>query len=894
MRFDVLEMISSARDVTNAVVLTHNIDFVFVQTVVLSAFRRCGYPTITIFADSGCAAQTFAQQKAVLTDLGVTYRVVPVAMGPGFRFHPKAVLLTGAERGTLLVGSGNLTFGGWRENGEVWTRFESETDGSGPFRAFRDFLREVIKRVVLPEAIEREVEEVFDPGTKSWMSADSGADPSPFVGRVGSGPPLLDQIVSAAGDRPIDELLVCAPYFDHDGVALRELIAGVGVRHTTVLCQAGRTALHQRAWKPNAAKATLKGIDFRCAGFVEQERSAFIHAKFYGLRRADDVLVLVGSANCSRAALTVDGNVGNAELMVARSLTPQAFEEEFLGELVVSPEPVILEHGPPDDAEAAAIGPSLRILAARFEAGCLLVGYAPAAAKIAECLVDGKTAPFDATEQDVVSVLCPSEPKFVTLRARVEDAVVESEPAWIDLERRLRATAHSRSLADSFRARIQPGAWGADGWAEVLDVFCKHLSYMPVVGPGFAAPRRGGSAESDDLTFTVADVFAADYRTPKLDRAWFPPEIGGDGRVHSLQQLLLRLFGVEPNEREEESSAGVRPEESGVDDDAEDAEGDEVVDRPERLLSTPPNDEAIKDRNRRRIARIVDQIESAMTNSEFLAVRSTDYLATDLKLASALFGVGLRKGWMGRERFFELTHTIWSSLFFAQAPGKEGWLERRAGAAEDSDAFIRSMESAELSAALIGWYLAALTPEGGSLETARFTLAAALAVARVPWLWHGGSQEEIEKELAVLLAHTNEGGLDREERIRWAETEWKRLIQRGQALRCLEAAIHGKRLGVLRDRITLDDLLPGDVLWQGKAGFCVVLRGRSRSGRDNVPVLKLQGEAAESAFTASATVPVRALLDDKVIPYTADFGDNPRAVLSEFIGELSSEVLRQS
>ena len=339
MRSDVLDVVSSARDVTNAVVLTHNIDFVFVQTVVLSAFRRSGYPTITVFADSGCAAETFAQQRAVLTDLGVRYRVVPVAMGTGFRFHPKAVLLTGAEKGTLLVGSGNLTFGGWRENGEVWTHFESEADGPVPFRAFRDYLTDVIKRLVLPEAVEREVEEAFDPGTKSWMSADAGVDTGALVGRVGSGPTLLEQMVTASGEGPVEELLVCAPYFDHDGVALQELVASVRARRATVLCQAGRTTLHERAWKPNAAKATLRGIDFRRVGPAEQERSAFVHAKFYGFRRADEVMVLAGSANCSRAALTVSGNVGNAELMVARSLTPQAFEEEFLGELDVSSEP---------------------------------------------------------------------------------------------------------------------------------------------------------------------------------------------------------------------------------------------------------------------------------------------------------------------------------------------------------------------------------------------------------------------------------------------------------------------------------------------------------------------------------------------------------------------------
>ena len=419
MRSDVLEVISSARDVTNAIVLTHNIDFVFVQTVVLSAFRRCGYPTITVLADSGCAAESFAQQKAVLTDLGTRYRVVPVAMDTGFRFHPKAVLLSGEEAGTLLVGSGNLTFGGWRENGEIWTHFESGSDGAGPFRAFRNYLSEVLSRVVLPEAVEREVEEALAPRRKSWLSADA-TDEGALVGRVGSGPALLERVLAAGGDEPVEELLVCAPYFDHDGIALQELLARIGARRATVLCQPGRTTLQERAWKPNAAKGTLRGIDFRRSGSGEQQKSAFVHAKYYGLRRADEVVVLAGSANCSRAALTVHGNAGNAELMAVRSLTPRAFEEEFLGELDFPPEPVVLSDEPPDDGDARTDGTPLRILAARFEAGCLLVGYAPSSAIVVGCLVDGATAPFQATEKGVVTVRCPSEPKLVTLRGRVD------------------------------------------------------------------------------------------------------------------------------------------------------------------------------------------------------------------------------------------------------------------------------------------------------------------------------------------------------------------------------------------------------------------------------------------------------------------------------------------
>ena len=358
MRTDVLEVISSAKDVTNAVILTHNIDFVFVQTVVLSAFRRCGHPTITVFADSGCAAESFAHQKGVLTSLGVRYRVVPVEMAPGFRFHPKAVLLSGEEEATLLVGSGNLTFGGWRENGEVWTHFESGSDGAAPFLAFRDHLTDVIERVALPEAVKAEIDEAFEPSRKQWLSME-GTAANALVGRVGSGPALLERMLDASGGGPVNELLVCAPYFDDEGIALRELVIRVGALRTTVLCQAGRSTLQEQAWRPSSEKARLRSIDFIRPVSGGEKRSAFVHAKFYGFRRENDVVVLAGSANCSRAALTAEGPAGNAELMAVQVMTPQAFEEELLGELESSSEPIVLTDRPSDDVGGQCRAPDL-------------------------------------------------------------------------------------------------------------------------------------------------------------------------------------------------------------------------------------------------------------------------------------------------------------------------------------------------------------------------------------------------------------------------------------------------------------------------------------------------------------------------------------------------------
>ncbi len=884
MRNDVLKAISSAKDVSNAIILTHNIDFVFVQTVALAAFRRCGHPTITIFADAACAAESFAHQAPVLAGLGIRYRVVPVAMDPGFRFHPKAVLLSGEAAATLLVGSGNLTFGGWRENAEVWLRFDSERDGVAPFQAFRNYLAEVLGRVALPDAVAAEVDAAFDPKSKSWVSTETVAAAG-FVGRVGSGPTILDRMLDLVGSDPTDELLVCTPYFDAGGLALQQLATRVGAQQTTVLCQPERSTLTQQAWELNSGLASLQRVDFRRTCTSGEERSAFIHAKFYAFRRNHEVIVLAGSANCSRAALTISGRAGNAELLVGRVLTSNAFEEEFLGELTITTDPFVLRDEPlVDPVGRESIRTGLRVLAARFEAGSLLVAYSPPSVEILECLIDEKPVQFVSVEKGVLRASCVADPKSVTIRAWVDGEVVDSAPAWIDHERCLRATSRGRGLADSIRARIQPGEWNANGWAEVLGVFCKHLSYMPPSPTVHATSFGPNNREPTGVyEFTAADVFSLSYRVPSLNAIRIPDSLGRGSHVQSIQQLLIRWFSIVTEAPNIEGAA---------DSDHVESEGDEVVDRPESLYMPKPSAAEVTERERRRIEKLLCQLEAVIMSTEFLAERSPGNLATDLKLASALLRLGLREGWVERKRFFELTQNIWCSLFFSSAPqGNVGWLEYRAQTSEDIDAFISEMQSTELSAALIGWKLAAPTDDG-TPEAARFALAAVLAVARLPWLWHGGEPDEIANELAILLSYTADPGENREALVSQAESAWALLLQRGHAMRLLEAAVKSLSPAEIRDRISSDKLQPGDLLWQGNAGFFVVRHQASRAANGNVTVLRLQGDGGDAMFKASFTIPMLALLSEGVVPRSDDFGDEPRKILREFIDELNRAFSR--
>ena len=213
--------------------------------------------------------------------------------------------------------------------------------------------------------------------------------------------------------------------------------------------------------------------------------------------------------------------------------------------------------------------------------------------------------------------------------------------------------------------------WSADGWAEVLDVFCKHLSYMPVVGPGVrVTAHRKAALRSDGLMFTAADVFATDYRATKLDRVWFTSGHWWR-RAKSTPSNNCCCGGLA-------SSQMNRKRIPDMDDDNDDRNSEEVVDSGQNAFANNPAKrcEAVTERNRRRLARIRGSDRSR--DDELRVPRGTQ---PGLSRHGPEGGIGAvwrrdseKAGWSANGSS-ELTHGIWSSLFFARASGEEGWLE---------------------------------------------------------------------------------------------------------------------------------------------------------------------------------------------------------------------------
>jgi hypothetical protein len=144
------------------------------------------------------------------------------------------------------------------------------------------------------------------------------------------------------------------------------------------------------------------------------------------------------------------------------------FESSLVGDLQRIPAPAVLAETAPDPDDLP-VATTLRVLAANFESGTMMIGFAPARAQIRSCEVDGAKVRFSLAEAGIVSAACSVQPRSLRLEGLLDGTGTWSAPTWVGHEQHLRASARGRSLADSFRARMRPGGWNAPAWTEVMD-----------------------------------------------------------------------------------------------------------------------------------------------------------------------------------------------------------------------------------------------------------------------------------------------------------------------------------------------------------------------------------------------------------------------------------------
>ena len=291
---------------TSALFTTYSLSLSFFESVPFAAMAR-SVRDATVLTDVAGYAASLSEAGAL--GVGRNYEVIPIAIAAGGVFHPKIVVLV--EQGgpaRAMIGSGNLTFGGWGYNAEVVDVLVPGAD-SRAYADLADFLGDLAALTGPSDLLIASRK----PDLSAYIEACAAQGRRPGNGssrllHTLSGPTLAAQIAGMASDLGgALGLTVVSPYFSvHHGVAI--LAAELACNRIAVAVPSKALTYFDFA---AACAADLNVVPVICDGFDDKRR---LHAKLFDIECRRGRLLVSGSANATVPALA--GN--NIEAVVAR------------------------------------------------------------------------------------------------------------------------------------------------------------------------------------------------------------------------------------------------------------------------------------------------------------------------------------------------------------------------------------------------------------------------------------------------------------------------------------------------------------------------------------------------------------------------------------------------
>jgi len=610
VRKNILQWLDALKGpVEHLVILTHNVDLLYVENVLLPRLRDLGEPALMIIADAACAAMTFANQAGLTSSLGRRYRVIGVDLGGMRRFHPKAIFVLKKEQAHLAIGSGNLTAGGYGGNFEAWMTWDTIEEERPVIAAFLRVLQQLPSLISMPERLDNLTKAIADASFLQHLPESQGLLSSFSASILGQ--------MERLAPKPVQEIIIISPYFDSELVALRRLGTTFGSK-LTILAQPKRSGLSREQFQslpPEIRVCALKP--------ASDDEKRFIHAKVYAIRTGDRYYVFLGSANCSMAALILPPSQANAELMAYTSLNETQWAG-FMAELEIDPHPPELKLTSTDEDDERFTG-RLRIAAARFDSDVLMVDLVNADGFVAFSLGEHESR-FSSIlhkEDGCSRVRFPADaaPKSLVVRGfRTDDTFVDTPASWVDDETALGLSSPGRRLQRKFGELGENLEWSAADYAEILEIFGDHLVREMARSTSKARVNFAPKGEGE---YSLLDIFS-----DGLDKTAGTFGLTNDEPLtnENVLNTILAMLGIETEPAEENLSGEIPVS-------LEDLTEQEL--RKKELPKAPPVDQGqldshAKERLRRRMIRALQMIERTMLAAGYVERRTVPRLIRGL------------------------------------------------------------------------------------------------------------------------------------------------------------------------------------------------------------------------------------------------------------------------
>ena len=285
---------------------TYALSLSFFEAVILDALVRGGGRETLILADVAGVQAALGEQGA--RRVGKDYDLEPIAVGTGV-FHPKISALIADDECHLLIGSGNLTFGGWGGNLEVIEHLHPSFAADAI-----DDAADFFERLSLATHVRHGAGERFNIISDDLRAAIRGRSRNGNIRLFHS----LDGSISQKLVGTVDELggavrlVTAAPFWD-DGSAIDDLCSALDLEEVFVHVHVGGTVEGNAGsnW-PVKTSSTVYPVQLNV---MHEKKPRRLHAKAFEVICKRGRILLSGSANATAAAL---GSKGNVEACIAR------------------------------------------------------------------------------------------------------------------------------------------------------------------------------------------------------------------------------------------------------------------------------------------------------------------------------------------------------------------------------------------------------------------------------------------------------------------------------------------------------------------------------------------------------------------------------------------------
>jgi len=293
----IAEFLSAARW-KHALFTTYALSLSYFESEILRPLLQQGCDDIWLICDAQGYRSSLLERRSMR--VGQEYRIVPVGLRNGV-FHPKCIHLCSDDEQVLLVGSGNVTFGGHGRNAEVFEALLPDKHAT----AYSDFARflETLGTDSNMKIARREW--IDDFAGRAYQAAARGADSSGVAVRLIH--PIERTCVEQLGEAAAElgacsEVKIVSPYHDPDGEAVRSLL-------DTMDAETGIVAVTNEVSSPFPFAKAEEWTRPVLAQKPNIDGNRFVHAKWIECTFASKTLLLTGSFNATRKALTTTENV---------------------------------------------------------------------------------------------------------------------------------------------------------------------------------------------------------------------------------------------------------------------------------------------------------------------------------------------------------------------------------------------------------------------------------------------------------------------------------------------------------------------------------------------------------------------------------------------------------